>query len=35
MPKYVLTGADGNLGRVAATWALETAGPDQEVVLTT
>lgn len=35
MPKYVLTGADGNLGRVAASWALETAAPGQEVVLTT
>ncbi|KAH8658011.1 hypothetical protein BX600DRAFT_62440 [Xylariales sp. PMI_506] len=35
MPKYVLTGADGNLGRVAAAWALKTATPDQQVVLTT
>lgn len=35
MPKYVLTGADGNLGRIAALWAVETAAPDQKVVLTT
>lgn len=35
MPKYVLTGADGNLGRVAASYALEIAQPEDEIVLTT
>lgn len=35
MPKFVLTGADGNLGSVAATFALEIAKPDDELVFTT
>ncbi|KAI0126465.1 hypothetical protein BJ170DRAFT_406920 [Xylariales sp. AK1849] len=35
MPKYVLTGADGNLGGVAASFALEIKKPTDELVLTT
>ncbi|KAM5355051.1 hypothetical protein ACJ41O_001697 [Fusarium nematophilum] len=35
MPKYVLTGADGNLGRIAASYAVEIAKPEDEIVLTT
>jgi len=34
MPKYVLTGADGNLGGVAADFALEIAQPGDELVFT-
>ncbi|ROV86943.1 hypothetical protein VMCG_10767 [Cytospora schulzeri] len=32
MPKYVLTGCDGNLGSVAATYALTLAKPGDELV---
>ncbi|KAI0010473.1 NAD(P)-binding protein [Xylariaceae sp. FL0662B] len=35
MPKFVLTGADGGLGSVAASFALEIRKPDQELVFTT
>ncbi|KAM0078684.1 hypothetical protein ACKRZS_009417 [Fusarium odoratissimum] len=35
MPKYVLTGADGNLGRIAASFATEIAKPGDELVFTT
>lgn len=35
MPKYVLTGADGPLGRAAADFALELAQPGDEFVFTT
>ncbi|KAG5786486.1 hypothetical protein H9Q74_014539, partial [Fusarium xylarioides] len=35
MPKYVLTGADGNLGRIAASSATEIAKPGDELVFTT
>ncbi|KAE9064121.1 hypothetical protein PF002_g28241 [Phytophthora fragariae] len=34
MPKYVLTGADGNLGGVAADFAVEIAKPEDELVFT-
>eukprot|EP00727_Mastigamoeba_balamuthi_P000334 m51a1_g10298 hypothetical protein (317) ;mRNA; f:50325-51364 len=34
MPKYVLTGADGNLGSVAADYALEIAAPGDQLVFT-
>ncbi|KAF4308441.1 quinone oxidoreductase 2 [Botryosphaeria dothidea] len=34
MPKYVLTGYDGNLGSVAASYALTLAGPNDELVFT-
>lgn len=34
MPKYVLTGCDGNLGSVAASHALSLVGPEDELVLT-
>lgn len=34
MPKYVLTGADGNLGRIAASYACEIAKPGDELVFT-
>ncbi|EEY62696.1 uncharacterized protein PITG_14479 [Phytophthora infestans T30-4] len=34
MPKYVLTGADGNLGGVAADFAIEIAKPEDELVFT-
>lgn len=34
MPKYVLTGCDGNLGSVAATHALSLAQPGDELVFT-
>ncbi|RLN87780.1 hypothetical protein BBJ28_00008533 [Nothophytophthora sp. Chile5] len=34
MPKYVLTGADGNLGGVAAEFAIEIAKPDDKLVFT-
>ncbi|KUI69562.1 Quinone oxidoreductase 2 [Cytospora mali] len=33
MPKYVLTGCDGNLGSAAATYALTLAKPGDELVL--
>lgn len=35
MPKYVLTGAGGNIGRTAASYALEIAPPDSTLVFTT
>ncbi|OQE34628.1 hypothetical protein PENCOP_c016G08600 [Penicillium coprophilum] len=35
MSKYVLTGVGGNLGRVAASYALEVAPPDSTLVFTT
>ncbi|KAH6971096.1 hypothetical protein BKA56DRAFT_595888 [Ilyonectria sp. MPI-CAGE-AT-0026] len=35
MPKYVLTGADGNLGSIAASYALEIVNPEDELVFTT
>ncbi|KAK7424095.1 hypothetical protein QQX98_000705 [Neonectria punicea] len=35
MPKFVLTGADGNLGSVAASYAIEIAKPDDELTFTT
>ncbi|KAJ3547801.1 hypothetical protein NM208_g1324 [Fusarium decemcellulare] len=35
MPKYVLTGADGNLGRIAAGFAVEVAKPEDDLVFTT
>ncbi|KAJ4218131.1 hypothetical protein FSOLCH5_014373 [Fusarium solani] len=35
MPKYVLTGADGNLGKIAASHAVEIVQPEDELVLTT
>ncbi|KID65372.1 Quinone oxidoreductase 2 [Metarhizium brunneum] len=35
MPKYVLTRAGGNLGGAAASYALDIAKPDDEIVLTT
>lgn len=34
MPKYILTGCDGNIGRVAASYALTLAKPGDELVLT-
>lgn len=34
MPKYVLTGADGNLGGVAADFAIEILKPEDELVFT-
>lgn len=34
MPKYVLTGCDGNLGSVAASYALTLAKPGDELVFT-
>ncbi|KAK0663635.1 Quinone oxidoreductase 2 [Lasiodiplodia hormozganensis] len=34
MPKYVLTGCDGNLGSIAASHALTLAGPDDELIFT-
>ncbi|KAJ5915206.1 hypothetical protein N7454_011101 [Penicillium verhagenii] len=35
MPKYVLTGVGGNIGSVAASFALEIAPPDTTLVFTT
>ncbi|KAL3657042.1 hypothetical protein V7S43_018090 [Phytophthora oleae] len=32
--KFVLTGADGNLGRVAADYILDIAKPEEQVVIT-
>jgi NAD(P)H dehydrogenase (quinone) len=34
MPKYVLTGADGNLGGAAAEFAIEIAKPEDKLVFT-
>lgn len=35
MPKYVLTGVSGNIGRIAASYALEIAPPGTSLVFTT
>ncbi|KAE8960990.1 hypothetical protein PF011_g29913, partial [Phytophthora fragariae] len=32
--KFVLTGADGNLGRVAADFMVDIAKPEEQVVIT-
>ncbi|KAJ9145448.1 Quinone oxidoreductase 2 [Pleurostoma richardsiae] len=35
MPKYVLTGVDGHLGGIAASYAVQIAKPDEKLVFTT